>query len=42
LKDSNASLKVKTMEEGRVRVHTLTCSILGVDGHARALGWGLG
>jgi hypothetical protein len=31
LKDSNVSLKVKTMKEG-VEVHSLTCSISGVRG----------
>jgi hypothetical protein len=40
LKDSNASSKVKTMNEG-VRVCSLTYNTSGVEGHARALGWGL-
>jgi hypothetical protein len=38
--DSNANPKVKTMEEG-VGACSLTCSISGVKGHARALRWGL-
>jgi hypothetical protein len=42
LKDSNVSLKVKTMETERVGVRSLTCNILGVEGFARALGWGVG
>jgi len=25
-----------------LRVHSLVCSTLGVEGHAGALGWGLG
>ncbi len=41
LKDSNASPKMKTTEK-KVRVRSLTRSILGVEGCARALGWGLG
>jgi hypothetical protein len=40
LKDSNVSLKMKTTKEG-VGVHSLACSILGVEGRAGALGWGL-
>jgi hypothetical protein len=40
LKDSNVNLKVKTTEEG-VGVHSLACSILGVEGCARASRWGL-
>jgi hypothetical protein len=32
---------MKTMEKKRVRICSLTCNILGVEGHAGALGWGL-
>ncbi len=39
LKDSNASLKVKTMEG--VKVCSLTCNILGVEGYVIAPRWGL-
>ncbi len=42
LKDSNASPKVKTMEEKGARLHSLVHNTLGVEGHARVLGWGLG
>jgi hypothetical protein len=41
LKDSNASPKVKTMDEEGVGVCSLTSNTSGVEGHARALGWGL-
>jgi len=41
LKDSNVNPKVKTMEE-RTGVHSLVHNILGVKGHAKALGWGVG
>jgi hypothetical protein len=41
LKNSNASPKVETMEK-RVEVHFLARSTLGVEGHARDPGWGLG
>ncbi len=40
LKDSNVSLKVKTMEG--IRVCSLARNTSGVEGHARTLGWGLG
>ncbi len=39
---SNANPKVKTMEEEGIGVHSLACSTLVVNGHVRALGWGLG
>jgi len=39
LKDSNASLKVKTMEG--VGICSLTHNTLGVKKHVRAMGWGL-
>jgi len=39
LMDSIASPKVKTMERERVGAHFLTCTTLGVEGHAGALGW---
>jgi hypothetical protein len=42
LKDSNASSKVKTMEEERVGVCFLTCNIFGIKGHVGAMGWELG
>ncbi len=42
LKDSNASPKVKTTKEEGITVCSLTYSILGVEGHLRALKWGLG
>jgi hypothetical protein len=42
LKDSNASPKVKIMEEKKVSVRFLTCSISKVKRHARILKWGLG
>jgi hypothetical protein len=38
----NYESKVKTTEGCEVGVHSLTCSTLGVEGHAGALGWGLG
>jgi hypothetical protein len=41
LKDSNASLKMKTMEEG-IGVHSLTHNTSGVKGRAGASRWGLG
>ncbi len=41
LKDSNVSLKLKTMEK-EVEVRSLACSISGVKGHFGAPGWGLG
>jgi hypothetical protein len=37
LMDSTLSPKVKTTE-GRVRAHFMACNILGVEGHAEALG----
>jgi hypothetical protein len=40
LKDSNASLKMKIVEEG-VEVHSLACNTSRVEGCAGALGWGL-
>jgi hypothetical protein len=42
LKYSNASSKVKTMDEEGVGVCSLTCNTSRVEGHVRALGWGLG
>jgi len=33
---------MKTMEEERIRVRSLPHNILGVEGHARDPGWGLG
>jgi hypothetical protein len=39
--NSNASPKVKIIEEKRVKVHSLACNTLGVEGHAEALRWGL-
>jgi hypothetical protein len=33
---------VETVEERGVGVCSLVCSTLGVEGRARALGWGLG
>ncbi len=42
LKDSNASPKMKTMEEGGVGVRSLVCSISGVKGCVGTSGWGLG
>jgi hypothetical protein len=41
LKDSNASPKMETTKE-KVGVRSLVCSTLGVEGHAKGLGWGLG
>jgi len=40
LKDSNASMKMNTMEG--VGVRSLACNILGVERHVGALRWGLG
>jgi hypothetical protein len=40
LKDSNASFKMKIMKEG-VEVHSLVHKTSRVEGHSRALGWGL-
>ncbi len=40
--DSTTSLKVKTTQGEGVGAHSLIRSILGVEGHARAPGWGLG
>jgi hypothetical protein len=42
LMDSTMSPKVKTMEGEGVGVRSLVHNTLGVEGHARALGWGLG
>jgi hypothetical protein len=42
LKDSNANQKVETTEKKGVGVRSLTCNTLRVEGHAGALGWGLG
>ncbi len=42
LKDSNANLKVKTIEKERIKVRSLTHSTLGVEGHVGALRCGLG
>jgi len=41
LKDSNVSSKMKTMEGRGVGVCFLTRNISGVEGHVRALRWGL-
>jgi len=41
LKDSNANLKMKTLEKG-VGVHSLAHNTLGVVGCVGAPGWGLG
>jgi hypothetical protein len=41
LKNSNVNLKVETTKK-RVVVRSLTCSLLGVKGHAGASGWRLG
>ncbi len=38
LKDSNASPKMKTTEEG-VWVRSLACNLSGVKGHVKAPGW---
>jgi hypothetical protein len=42
LMDSIANRKVKTTEGKGVGVRSLACNIFGLEGHARALGWGLG
>ncbi len=42
LMDSTASPNVKTSEGEGVGVHSLACSILGVEGCVGASGWGLG
>jgi len=42
LKDSNVSPKVKTMEEKKVSVRFLTCSISKVKRRVRIPKWGLG
>jgi hypothetical protein len=42
LKDLNVSPKVETSKEKGIGVHSLACSTLGVKGHAKVLGWGLG
>lgn len=39
LKDSNVSLKVKTMKDEGIEVCSLARSILGVEGQVQALGW---
>jgi len=41
LKDSNVNSKVKTTEEEGVGVCSLARNILGVEGRAGVLGWGL-
>jgi hypothetical protein len=41
LKKSNVNRKVETMEEEGVRVCSVARNTLGVEGHARAPGWGL-
>ncbi len=41
LKNSNASLKMKTTKEG-IGVHSLICNTSRVEGHVGALEWGLG
>ncbi len=40
LKNSNASLKVKTTEKG-IGVCSIVCNTSGIEGCARAPGWGL-
>jgi hypothetical protein len=40
--DSTTSPKMKTTERKGIGVHSLAHNILGVEGRARALGWGLG
>jgi hypothetical protein len=40
--DSNVNQKVKTTKEEEIGARSLTRSILGVKGHARAPRWGLG
>ncbi len=42
LMDSTGNPKVKTSEGEGVGVRSLVRNTLGVEGHARALGWGLG
>ncbi len=42
LKDSNVSLKVKTTKEKGIKVWSLTCNTLGVEGCAGVPKWGLG
>jgi hypothetical protein len=42
LMDSTTSPKIKTTEREGVGAHSLVCNTLGVEGHARAPGWGLG
>jgi hypothetical protein len=42
LMDSTMNPKVKIVEGKGIRVRSLACSTLGVEGHVRALGWGLG
>jgi hypothetical protein len=41
LMDSTANPKVKTTERKWIRACSLACSILGVEGRVRALGWGV-
>jgi hypothetical protein len=38
----NYKSKVKNIEGQGVRVHSLACSTLKVEGHVGVLGWGLG
>jgi hypothetical protein len=40
--DLITSPKVMTTEGEGLRVHSLVCSTLGVEGHVGAPGWGLG
>jgi hypothetical protein len=42
LMDSTVNPKVKTMEGERVGARSLARNTLGVEGRARATGWGLG
>jgi len=42
LMDSIVSPKMKTLEREGIGVLSLVRNILGVEGHAGALGWGLG
>jgi hypothetical protein len=41
LKDSNVNPKVETTEEEGIGVRSLARNTSRVEGHARALGWGL-
>ncbi len=41
LKDANVSSKVKTIEEGKVGIHSLVHGTSGVERRVGAPGWGL-